>query len=68
MNRMVSIILTELASDKLKFEEEMERFINDKSPIENRVSNIKENLSKIVLTEMMIEKWRSYTMPSSDNK
>lgn len=68
MNRIINIMLTELASDKLKFEEEMEKYINDKSDIQTRVYNIKDNLKKIVLTEMMIDKWRSYTMPSSDNE
>jgi len=58
MNRMINIILTELASDKLKYEEEMEKAINSSSPVSERVETIKSNLEKIVLTDLMVEKWR----------
>lgn len=70
MNRIISIILTELASDKLKYEEDMEKAINGNESADLRTSTIKYNLEKIVLTEMMIEKWRNYTTPqsTSDNK
>ena len=48
----------------------MEKAINGNEIAELRVSAIKYNLEKIVLTEMMIEKWRNYTGPqtTSDNK
>lgn len=70
MNRIISIILTDLASDKLKYEEDMEKSINGTESAETRAANIKYNLEKIVLTELMIEKWRTYTapQPTSDNK
>jgi len=70
MNRIISIVLTELASDKLKYEEDMEKAINGSESAENRTNSIKYNLEKIVLTELMIEKWRNYTtpQPASDNK
>ena len=70
MNRIISIILTELAGDKLKYEEDMEKAINGNETADIRTSAIKYNLEKIVLTEMMIEKWRNYTTPqsTSDNK
>jgi len=65
MNRIVSIIITELASDILKYEEEMELAINSKEDINTKVSKIKTNLGKIVQTELMIDKWKNYT--SNDN-
>ena len=70
MNRIISILLTELASDKLKYEEDMEKAINGSKSAEERANKIKYNLEKIVLTELMIEKWRNYTtpQPASDNK
>ncbi len=70
MNRIISIILTELASDKLKYEEDMEKAINGNESAEARTAKVKYNLEKIVLTELMIEKWRNYTapQPTSDNK
>ena len=58
MNRMINIILTELASDRLKYEEEMEKAINGNNPVSERVKTIKSNLEKIVLTDLMVEKWR----------
>jgi hypothetical protein len=70
MNRIISIVLTELASDKLKYEEDMEKAINGSESAKERASKVKYNLEKIVLTELMIEKWRNYTtpQPASDNK
>ena len=58
MNRMINIILTELASDRLKYEEEMEKAINGNNSVSERVETIKSNLEKIVLTDLMVEKWR----------
>ena len=70
MNRIISILLTELASDKLKYEEDMEKAINGSESAEDRTAKVKYNLEKIVLTELMIEKWREYAAPhsASDNK
>ena len=54
-------MLTELASDVMKYEEAMETTINSKEDINTKVENIKKYLAKIVETERMIEKWRTYT-------
>lgn len=70
MSRMVSIILTELASDIMKHEEAMESAINNKDGkdgIDDRIKTIKYHLGEIVKTEKMIEKWREYTTPSNNN-
>jgi hypothetical protein len=66
MSRMINIILTELASDRLKYEEEMEKAINGNNPVSERVETIKSNLEKIVLTDLMVEKWRVLIQSTSD--
>jgi hypothetical protein len=67
MSRMVSIILTELASDIMKHEEAMENAINSKDDIGGRVETIKHHLGEIIKIERMIEKWREYTSVSNNN-
>jgi hypothetical protein len=67
MSRMISIILTELASDIMKHEEAMENAINSKDGIDGRIETIKHHLGEIVKTEKMIEKWREYTAASNNN-
>ena len=62
---MISIILTELASDIMKHEEAMESAINSKDNkygVEDRIKIIKHHLGEIVKTEKMIEKgyWQNY--------
>ena len=48
MNRIISIVLTELASDKLKYEEDMEKAINGSESAEERTAKVKYNLEKIM--------------------
>ena len=67
MNRMINIILTELANDKLKYEEDMEKAINGSESSDERVKKVKYNLEKIVLTEKMIERWKTYVSSETDN-
>lgn len=68
MNRIINIIMTELAADILKHEEAMESAINNKSlEIEDRVETIKHHLSKVIEIEFMIEKWRNYTTQVNNN-
>jgi hypothetical protein len=66
MSRMINIILTDLASDIMKYEEAMENAINSKDPIDIRVKLIKKYLGKIVQTESMIEKWKGYTQVNNN--
>jgi dsDNA-specific endonuclease/ATPase MutS2 len=67
MNRIMTLVLTELANDKLKYEENIENLINSKTDVDERLLKIKENLKNVVLVEQMIEKWRGYSNPQSDN-
>ena len=61
---MINIILTDLACEKLKLEEEIQNCINDKVlPLETRIITIKTCLKEIVLIEQMIGKWTEYTTP-----
>lgn len=64
--RIISIILSELNSDKLKAEEKLERCINDKGDLDDNIHKIKTLLKEIVLIENMIEKWKGY-IPQEDN-
>lgn len=64
---MISIILTELAKDKLVAEEQLQRLINDKGDVNENISNVKEILREIVLIDEMIIKWKSYTTNEDDN-
>lgn len=67
MSRIMTLMLTELANDKLKYEENMENQINSKDDIDIRLKKAKENLKNIVLVEHMIEQWKSYITPQSNN-
>ncbi len=60
--RMIEIILTELASDKLKAEERLQRLINDTTiDVVDQTDEIKSALDEVVRVDNMIAKWRSYT-------
>jgi cell fate (sporulation/competence/biofilm development) regulator YmcA (YheA/YmcA/DUF963 family) len=67
MSRIINIILTDLASEIMKYEEAMETAINSKDDIEVKVETIKKYLAKVVETEKMIEKWKSYTQSVNNN-
>jgi hypothetical protein len=67
MSRIINIILTDLASEIMKYEEAMETAINSKDDIEVRVETIKKYLAKVVETEKMIEKWKNYTQLGGNN-
>lgn len=65
---MINIILTDLASEIMKYEEAMETAINSKEDIEVKVNTVKKYLAKIVETELMIEKWKTYTQIKTDTQ
>jgi hypothetical protein len=68
MSRIINILLTELTSDRLKQEQEMERIINDNVEISKKVDLIKQQLKEIVLTDLMISEWRNLTNESDTSE
>ena len=65
--RIIEIVTTDLASDRLKAEENLENLINSKEDINTRVSNIKKELEKIVNIDNMINKWIKYISKDESN-
>ena len=67
--RIISIIMTDLAKDKLIAEEKLQRLINDKGDLDINIIHIKDQLLEIVNLDRMIIKWKDYTTmdESSDN-
>jgi type I site-specific restriction endonuclease len=66
--RMIEIILTELASERLKSEEELQRLINISDiSVEEQVKKIKIQLENVVKYDDMISKWNSYTTKANAN-
>lgn len=63
MNRLIQIVNAELALDRLKAEEELERIINDGTmTIETKVPFIKSILTKLVGNNHMASMWATYTV------
>lgn len=58
--RIFGILITDLTSDKLKLEEELERMLNLNINIEKKVIKVKEILSKINIIELNINKLKTY--------
>jgi len=59
--RIITIILTELASDKIKAEEKLQRLINSNGDLDQNIIDIKNQLREVVLIDQMINKWNDYT-------
>ena len=57
--RLFKIILTDLSSDRLKFEEELERIINSNSETTFKVEEIKSILSKISIVDSSLNQLMS---------
>lgn len=69
--RLTSIILTELALDKLKAEENLQTIINSSEDSDIKVKRIKLELEKIVNIDNMVTKWKEYISveePNNNNK
>ncbi len=59
--RIFDIIKSELNSDKLKLEEEIERVINDKNlETNNKVATVKALLKEVAIIEASFEKFKTY--------
>jgi hypothetical protein len=63
----MKIILTELATDKLKAEADMEQAINSNDSSETKTQIIKSSLKKIIETEQMIVKWQDYLSANEES-
>lgn len=69
--RIMEIVTTELALDKLKSEENLQNIINSKDDTtDEKISKIKNELEGIVITNNMIDTWLKYisTDESSNNE
>jgi len=59
--RIVDIILTELNSDKLKLEDDIERTLNNKDlDAQSKTTTIKSLLTQVVSLEMAFVKFKTY--------
>ena len=65
--RIFDVIKSELNSDKLKLEEEIERTINNKNLETNeKVTTIKTLLKEVAIIEASFEKFKTYTIDNDD--
>ena len=66
-DRLFKIILSDLTSEKMKNEEELERVINSDNEIEVKVDKIKYLLNQISLTEISIAKFSGMLTINKNN-
>ena len=70
MDRLIQIITTELISDRLKAEEEMERIVNDITiDTEAKIKRIKNELSNLAIINQMASIWTTFNdvAPETNN-
>jgi hypothetical protein len=65
--RLFTIIVTELSTDLLKQEVELERLINSVVDINTKISDIKTCLEKISIIEMSLHKFNNMININNDN-
>jgi hypothetical protein len=65
--RLFTIIVTELSTDLLKQEVELERLINSAVDINTKISDIKTCLEKISIIEMSLHKFNNMININNDN-
>lgn len=66
--RIVTIILSELNSDKLKQEHHLEQLVNSNGNVDDVVREIKKCLRKITNINNMIQTWLTYTQETKKNE
>jgi hypothetical protein len=66
-DRLFKIILSDLTSENLKNEEELERVINSDNEIDVKVGRIKSLLNQISLTEISIAKFSNMLTVNNNN-
>lgn len=66
--RFIRIILTDLSTDLMKTEEELERVINSVMDTDEKICLVKQLLEKISLIELSITKFNSMISNNNNNK
>lgn len=66
-DRLFKIIISDLSSEKMKYEEELERIINSVMETDLKISTIKSILREISLTELSIAKFSGMLMVNDNN-
>jgi hypothetical protein len=66
-DRLFKIIISDLSSEKMKNEEELERIINSVMETDLKISTIKSILREISLTELSIAKFSGMLMVNDNN-
>jgi hypothetical protein len=65
--RLIKIVMMELASDQLKLEDELEKTINSDLEINAKVMNIKSLLGQMMAIDASISKFTSMTTNNNNN-
>jgi hypothetical protein len=65
--RIIQLVTSSLALDKMKAEEKLQSVINSNSDIDKKLNKIKEILSEVVNIDNMIRKWMEYLPPEESN-
>lgn len=69
IDRIFNLVLNDLTSDVLKHQIELERCVNDNTlPIDEKLSTIKEHLTKITITEANIAKFSDMLKNQKEEK
>jgi hypothetical protein len=66
-DRLFKIIISDLTSEKMKNEEELERIINSDMETDLKISTIKSILRETSLTELSIAKFSGMLMANDNN-
>lgn len=59
MERFFNIIMSDLTSEQMKLEEELEFAINSKNDIHTKVNTVKDLLNKLIINEASMVKFAS---------
>jgi hypothetical protein len=66
--RLFSVVMMELTTEKMKLEDDLESAINSKESIENKVSTIKHLLNRISIMEATIAKFSNLINNNNKNE
>jgi hypothetical protein len=66
--RVFNIILADLALEKMKLEEDLERTINTDMEINIKIETVKNFISKLAITELSIAKFTGMLNVNNNNK